>query len=157
MELKKIEEFILLAKKYAVGELKYENEDVSISVNFGGSKVNYQNSFTEPNLTISDQVESQISSVDIKPVGKPSNKSSSNFVEVKSPFVGTFYISPSPGSEPFGKVGQSVSPGQVLCIIEAMKIMNEIESDVSGIIDEICIENETYVEFGQTLFKIRKS
>ena len=68
---------------------------------------------------------------------------------------GTFYRSPSPG-ESFVKPGDKVSPGKVLCIVEAMKIMNEIESDVSGEVLEVCVENENYVEFGQVLFKLRR-
>ena len=78
-----------------------------------------------------------------------------DLVEITSPFVGTFYQAPSQESGPYVKVGSQVSTGQVLCIIEAMKIMNEIESDVAGDIVEICCENENYVEFGQVLFKIK--
>jgi acetyl-CoA carboxylase biotin carboxyl carrier protein len=74
---------------------------------------------------------------------------------VKSPIVGTYYESPSPGSEPFVKVGQSVDTGQTLCIVEAMKLMNEIESDASGEVAKIFVENGQPVEYGQPLFGIR--
>lgn len=75
--------------------------------------------------------------------------------EIASPMVGTFYASSSPGGAPLVTLGQAVKPGQVLCIIEAMKIMNEIESDVSGVVEEICVANETPVEYGTVLFRVR--
>ncbi len=76
---------------------------------------------------------------------------------VKSPIVGTFYASPSPGSEPFVKVGAFVETGQTLCIVEAMKLMNEIESDETGEVVRIFVENGQPVEYGQPLFGIRPS
>lgn len=78
----------------------------------------------------------------------------SNLVEVKSPMVGTFYKSPEPGAEAYIKVGSRVTTGQVVCIIEAMKIMNEIESEVQGVVREVCVENAQPVEFGQVLFRL---
>ncbi len=72
-------------------------------------------------------------------------------VEITSPMVGTFYKSPSPGSAPFTEVGKTVNIGQVVCIIEAMKLMNEIESEVAGKVIEICVEDGQPVEFGQVL------
>ncbi len=80
-----------------------------------------------------------------------------NTVYVTSPFVGTFYRAPAPGAEPFVSVGTVVKAGQTLCIVEAMKLMNELEADVSGTILEILVENGNSVEFGQKLFKIRKA
>lgn len=74
---------------------------------------------------------------------------------VESPIVGTFYSAANPDSEPFAKVGQMVKKGDVLCIVEAMKLMNEIEAEYDGEIVEIYVENEEMVEFGQPLFKIR--
>lgn len=78
-----------------------------------------------------------------------------NLHVIKAPLVGTFYRSPGPNLKPFVEVGTKVKKGDTLCIIEAMKIMNEIQSDVDGEIVEILIENETMVEYGQELFKIR--
>jgi acetyl-CoA carboxylase biotin carboxyl carrier protein len=74
---------------------------------------------------------------------------------VKSPIVGTYYEAPSPGSPPFLKVGDTVSVGQVLCIVEAMKLMNEIEADVAGEVVKILVTNNQPVEYGQSLFSIR--
>lgn len=82
-------------------------------------------------------------------------ESQAGFYEQKSPMVGTFYRASSPDADPYVEVGQHVTKGQTLCIIEAMKLMNEIESDVSGTIEKIITENATPVEFGQTLFLIR--
>jgi acetyl-CoA carboxylase biotin carboxyl carrier protein len=76
---------------------------------------------------------------------------------VKSPIVGTFYASPSPGTEPFVKVGGSIEAGQTLCIVEAMKLMNEIEADVTGEVVRIFVESGQPVEYGQPLFGIRPS
>jgi acetyl-CoA carboxylase biotin carboxyl carrier protein len=75
-------------------------------------------------------------------------------VEVVAPIVGTFYASPSPDAGPFVKLGDRVKVGQVLCIIEAMKLMNEIESEVAGTVVEIAVRNEDPVEYGQVLFRI---
>jgi acetyl-CoA carboxylase biotin carboxyl carrier protein len=78
----------------------------------------------------------------------------SNLIEIKSPMVGTFYRSPEPGADPYVKAGSRVAPGQTLCIIEAMKIMNEIESEVSGRVREVLVEDSQPVEFGQVLFRV---
>ncbi|HYK82449.1 MAG TPA: acetyl-CoA carboxylase biotin carboxyl carrier protein [Gemmatimonadales bacterium] len=78
----------------------------------------------------------------------------SHLLEIKSPMVGTFYAAPEPGAAPYVKVGSRVSSGQVVCIIEAMKIMNEIESEVTGVVREVGVENAQPVEFGQTLFRV---
>ena len=78
-------------------------------------------------------------------------------LQVKSPLVGTFYNAPSPDSSPFVKVNQAVQEGDVLCIIEAMKVMNEIRSPFSGTIKRILVSNETMVEFGQVLIEIEKA
>ena len=73
---------------------------------------------------------------------------------IKSPTPGTFYASSSPGAEPFVKVGSRVTPETVVCIIEAMKIFNEIQAECSGVITEVCVENQQPVEYGQVLFKV---
>jgi acetyl-CoA carboxylase biotin carboxyl carrier protein len=80
-----------------------------------------------------------------------------NVVFVTSPFVGTFYKSPSPEAEPFVAINGSVKKGQTLCIIEAMKLMNEIEAEFAGTVLEVLVESGKSVEFGQKLFKIKKS
>ena len=83
------------------------------------------------------------------------DKETENYKVIKSPMVGTFYASPAPSEEPFVKLGDKVHKGQVLCVVEAMKLMNEIESEYDGEIVEICIKNEDMVEYGTPLFKIK--
>ena len=87
----------------------------------------------------------------------PAAADDANAFYVTSPFVGTFYTSATPGGEPFVKVGSDIRPGQTLCIVEAMKLMNEIESEASGTILEVLRENGKAVEYGDRLFKVRKS
>ena len=84
----------------------------------------------------------------------PRAEARSNLLEVKSPMVGTFYAAAEPGAKPFAGVGDRIAKGQVLCIIEAMKIMNEIESEFSGVVKEVLVENAHPVEYGQVLFRI---
>ena len=84
--------------------------------------------------------------------GKPADP---GLVLVKSPIVGTFYESPSPGSAPFVRVGERVQPGKVLCIIESMKLMNEIEAETSGILESRLVMNGQPVEYGEALFAVR--
>jgi acetyl-CoA carboxylase biotin carboxyl carrier protein len=78
----------------------------------------------------------------------------SHLLDIKSPMVGTFYAAPEPGAGPYVKAGSRVAPGQVVCIIEAMKIMNEIESEIAGVVREVFVENAQPVEFGQPLFRV---
>ena len=77
-----------------------------------------------------------------------------NLKDIKSPMVGTFYKSPEPGADAYVKLGSRVAPGQTVCIIEAMKIMNEIEAEIAGVIREVLVEDAQPVEFGQTLFRV---
>jgi acetyl-CoA carboxylase biotin carboxyl carrier protein len=86
---------------------------------------------------------------------EPAPTAGGNATDVKSPMVGTYYGAPEPGAKPYVSVGQQVKQGQVLCIIEAMKIMNEIESEVSGTIVEVCAADAHPVEYGQVLFRVR--
>ncbi len=82
-------------------------------------------------------------------------KATSKSKEITSPMVGTFYSSATPGAAALVQVGTTVKPGMVLCIIEAMKIMNEIESDIAGVVEEVCVTNEMPVEYGTVLFRVR--
>jgi len=84
----------------------------------------------------------------------PAAAPASNLVEIKSPMVGTFYRAPAPEAPAYAEVGSRVAKGQTLCILEAMKLMNELESDVAGTVREVCVENGEPVEYGQVLFRI---
>ncbi len=79
---------------------------------------------------------------------------SDNYIEIKSPMVGTFYSRPEPGVEPYVRTGSRITPGKTLCIIEAMKIMNPVDSEVSGVIAEVLVEDAQPIEFGQVLFRV---
>ena len=81
-------------------------------------------------------------------------RSAPTLKEIRSPMVGTFYKAPEPGADPYVKVGGRITPGQTVCIIEAMKIMNEIEAEISGLVREICADDTQPVEFGQVLFRV---
>ena len=78
----------------------------------------------------------------------------SGLKEIRSPMVGTFYRAPEPGAEPYATTGTRVTPGQTVCIIEAMKIMNEIEAEIAGVVREVCVDDAQPVEFGQVLFRV---
>ncbi|HEY9885875.1 MAG TPA: biotin/lipoyl-containing protein, partial [Vampirovibrionales bacterium] len=82
-------------------------------------------------------------------------KPKESLLEVTSPMVGTFYTAPSPESADFAPVGQKIAVGDVLCIVEAMKMMNELPSEIEGTIEEVCVKNGQTVEFGQVLFRVK--
>jgi len=90
-----------------------------------------------------------------KPVSEPAEEVPPGLHAIRSPIVGTFYRAPAPGAEPFTDVGKKVRKGQTLCIVEAMKVMNEIESDVDGEVVKILVENAQPVEYGQILFLLK--
>lgn len=144
MKLENVKQIIDLAKNEGVSELKYEDKEFKVSINFN-VQVSQVSAPSMPMPNMSQQVGG----------GATEASNQEHYHLVTSPFVGTFYTSPAPGKPNFVKVGDKVSKGQTLCILEAMKIMNEIESDISGEIVEISIDNESLVEYGQTLFKIK--
>ncbi len=145
MDLKKIEAFIDLAKKAEVSELSFESKEEKISVKFPFAGA----------VLAAPQVASRPAVQEVPAASAAAPVKVSGLKEVTSPFVGTFYRSSSPGAASYVNVGDRVTAGKVLCIIEAMKIMNEIEAEIAGEIVEICVENESYVEFGQVLFRIK--
>lgn len=86
--------------------------------------------------------------------GGPAPAPVSILKEIKSPMVGTFYTAPEPGAEPYVRIGSRVTPGQTVCIVEAMKIMNEIEAEVGGVVREVCVDDSSPIEYGQVLFRV---
>lgn len=148
MKLDKVKEFVEYAKEAGVSELKYESGDVKISVKLGGDAPVYMAAPTASAPAVAPQT-----TAGSAPAASPASQS--GLIEITSPFVGTFYRSSSPDADPYVKPGDKISKGKAMCIVEAMKIMNEIESEVDGEVVEICVENETYVEFGQVLFRIK--
>lgn len=146
MDTKDIEQLIQLLEKSNISEIEVGGwgRKIRVSRN-GGTVVSTGSSIVAPTpLASVSEAGSKENSEESAPAG----------VAIKSPMVGTFYRSSSPESDAFVKVGDHVSKGDTLCIIEAMKIMNEVEAEVSGVILDVSAENAQPVEYGQTLFMI---
>jgi acetyl-CoA carboxylase biotin carboxyl carrier protein len=154
IDIKGLKEFVKLAKDSGASELIYETKTMKLKVNFGGSSV-MQSMPMQMAMTQAPAAPAPAAApvVSIQPKAAVVD---TNLHVVKSPFVGTFYGSPAPGKPAYVKIGDKVKAGQTLCVLEAMKIMNEIDADMAGEIVEICVDNESLVEFGQPLFKIKK-
>lgn len=120
-----------------------------------GFKIKIQGTFPQNVQIVQEPVQKNNPALSQIAIDKIEEKIEENLHIISSPMVGTFYRAPSPHSEPFVKVGDKVKKGQVLCIIEAMKLMNEIESDVDGEILEIYVQNAQAIEFGAKLFGIK--
>lgn len=152
MDLKDIKAIIDLMKKNSVSEFELEKQDFKIKlkrgVNGGGAPV-YEDA---PVVAYVPQQAVAAPAAPAPAVLPPSNE-----LEVKSPMIGTFYRAPSPESGPYIEVGMEVHPETVVCIIEAMKVMNEIKAEVKGVVTQVLVENAKPVEFGQPLFKVRPS
>ncbi len=149
MKFKDIVRIIKIFKKSGLNELEIEIENPKFRI-----KLSKNNQI--PVISSQVQIPNIIEYKEEKKEQREEEKKE-NIHLIKSPLVGTFYRAPSPGAEPFVKEGDFVRKGQVLCIIEAMKVMNEIESDVDGIVERILVENGKPVEYGQELFWIRLS
>lgn len=142
MDLKKVKDLI---------EIMKENDLVELEVVDGDSKVH---------LKGPQSAAAVVTSVPAAPVAPaaasaPIDTASEGLVNIESPIVGTFYQASSPDSDPYVKVGDQVDPETVVCIVEAMKVMNEIKAETSGTITEVCCKDGEAIEFGQVLFKVR--
>ena len=156
MNQKELRELIEFLKEQDIAEFELERGDVKVRIKRGtpvtiASPALHVASGAAPSIPITSGTETA-ASTSASPKAQPAEE---GLHQVKSPIVGTFYESPSPGSPPFVKPGDAVEPGQVLCIIEAMKLMNEIEADVGGEIVKRLVNNGQPVEYGQPLFSIR--
>ena len=150
MNLKEIREMINLMNENDLTEIEIEREGTKIKLKKGRGEL--IDGVSSRSLPMSYQVESTLpAQASAKQESVPDNK---NLKEIKSPMVGTFYRAPSPEAPAFVEVGQTVEVGQVVCIVEAMKLMNEIKSEVRGKVVQIPIENAQPVEYGQTLFTV---
>src|SRR5262249_19830154 len=141
-----------LMKKNSISEFELERQDFKIRLKRGGTGVaSTQIEETPGTLTIPVGATGPVPpTVGTAPAGGHSPKT-----EIKAPMIGTFYRAPSPESANYVEVGTEVNPDTVVCIIEAMKVMNEIKAEARGVVTEILIENAKPVEFGQPIFKIR--
>ncbi len=158
MDLEQIQSLLKMLADHDVSEFRYKDEERSLQLRLGPPPAPVAPmavpqmaapapaALPAPAPPAADATRVDATSADASDAG---------LVIVESPMVGTFYGSPSPGAPVFAEVGAKVTEGQTLCIIEAMKLMNEIEADSSGTIVEICAEDGKPVQFGQALFKIR--
>ncbi|MFV1885555.1 MAG: acetyl-CoA carboxylase biotin carboxyl carrier protein [Balneola sp.] len=155
MDLKQIKKILDLIAESEVDEVSIEEGDFKIKVKKTGTveQVTYSQPLAAPAPAPAPQPAAASSAP--QEVSAPSSPAATGDT-VKSPIVGTYYEASSPDSDPFVKVGDKVSTGQTLCIIEAMKIMNEIEAEFGGTVQEILVSNATPVEFDQPLFIIKK-
>ena len=158
MDYKQIQELIKLVNKSNIGELSIEKDDFKITIK--QNKEAAQNFATLPQQIIPaqqsiPQINSQTTAT--TPAVKPNETTApktENFLTIKSPMIGTFYRQPSPDKPIFVNVGDEIEEGQIVCIIEAMKLFNEIESEVSGRIVKVLVEDASPVEFDQPLFMV---
>ena len=160
-KLQELRELVEFLKANGIAEFDMEQDDVKVRIKFAGEPA------AAGGLDLSHLSRLMASAPAAAPVssGAPAAPSAAaelaseleeKLHEVKSPIVGTFYESPSPGAPPFVKIGDQVEVGQVLCIVEAMKLMNEIESDVAGEVVKRIVTSGQPVEYGQALFAIRE-
>ena len=151
MDLKDIKAVIDLMKKNSVSEFEMEREGFKIRLKRSGGAAYEEGS----PVTYMPQPMGLPAPSAGAPVSASAPVAASSGVEIKSPMIGTFYRSPSPESASYVDVGAEVGPETVVCIIEAMKVMNEIKAEVKGVITEILVDNAKPVEFGQPMFKVR--
>lgn len=146
-EFEELGELTDFLKSKGVAEFEWSKGDQKIVVKTVGSNQFVQAQYNAPAAQVSQQQGAQAA-------GVPASTEPASYKKVVSPFVGTFYRSPSPTAAAYVDIGKRVSPGDSLCIVEAMKLMNEIEADFSGKIVQILVENGQPVEFGEVLFVI---
>ena len=147
MNIKEIKEMINLMNENGLMELEVEKDGMRIRLKKTGSGGEVYSGPIMVERQKLNQAEAQ----------KPSSEAEAGpqkAIEIKAPMVGTFYRAPSPEASPFAEVGQVIEPGQVICVIEAMKLMNEIKSEIKGKIIEILVDNAEPVEFGQPMFLV---
>jgi acetyl-CoA carboxylase biotin carboxyl carrier protein len=155
IDLKQLKELMRSLKQFEITELEIEKNGERIKLGRGSDVVAASPVYgTAQGASIPPAA--ALSSVAPAASATPSVDDASTHY-ITSPFVGTFYTAPTPGAEAFVKVGSQIKTGQTLCIVEAMKLMNEIEADVSGTIVEVLRENGKPVEYGDKLFKVKKS
>ncbi len=157
MKLKEIQNLIKFVAKSGASEVKLEMEDVKITIktNDGSSPIVVQDPVVIPQQPVIQQISQP--EPDIPVAVSDNSVEDSNLITIKSPIIGTFYRKPSPDKPSFVEVGDTISEGTVLCVIEAMKLFNDIESEVSGKIVKILVDDTSPVEFDQPLFLVDPS
>ncbi len=156
MDIKQIHELVKLVNKSNIGELSVEKDGFKITIK---QKKEASQHFGSPMLQQASQLQQPMSLPSVAPEKTSESKTTDstkteNYLTIKSPMIGTFYRQAGPGKPLFASVGDEVKPGQVVCIIEAMKLFNEIESEVAGKIVKVLVEDASPVEFDQPLFLV---
>ena len=152
MNLRQIRELVRLLESSSLSVLEIEEADLRVRLEKGQTA-----GFAQPVPPALPQAAPPALPAQAVPAPAPVADGTVDFnrlTEVKSPLVGIFYAAPSPGAEPFAGVGSRVKKGDVLCVVEAMKLMNEITADTDGEVIDVCVQNGQVVEFGQILFKL---
>ena len=152
MRPSKIRMLIRLVEESDIGELEVSSWGRKVCIRKKATSGNGNNPHVSPIPQVPPPAAVENLEVTTKTPQKPVSKT--QLTEIKSPIVGTFYKAPAPDAKAYVEVGQQIKPGQVLCIIEAMKLMNEIESEIHGRVVEILVENAKPVQFGQALFLV---
>jgi acetyl-CoA carboxylase biotin carboxyl carrier protein len=153
VDLKDIKAIIDLMKKNSISEFELERQDFKIRLKRGGVGPAQVTNFEEPTY-LSGGMPPTVVPMPTAASGAAGSATGPE-VEIKAPMIGTFYRAPSPEAGNYVEVGTEVGPDTVVCIIEAMKVMNEIKAEAKGVISQILVENAKPVEFGQPMFKIR--
>ena len=151
MKIKEIQDIINFIKKSDLDDVSIETENYKIRV-----KKNNGN-YTTTELPKEVKVSTPQSQKEVKKVDEKKESTSSNNLIIKSPMIGTFYRSPNPESDPFVSEGDTIKVGQTICIVEAMKLFNDIESEVSGKVVKILVDDNSPIEFDQPLFEVEPS
>jgi oxaloacetate decarboxylase alpha subunit len=150
MNIKEIKEMINLMNDNSLAELEVEKDGMRIRLKKTSGQME---GMSAPIMIEKEKIADAARQTEM--AAEPTRKQQpSNVVEIKAPMVGTFYRAPSPEAPPYVEVGQVIEPGQVICIIEAMKLMNEIKSEIKGKVAEVLVENTEPVEYGQPMFII---
>jgi acetyl-CoA carboxylase biotin carboxyl carrier protein len=154
VDIKDIKAIIDLMKKNSITEFELERQDSKIRLKRGPNGGSPVIQYDEPGAGGIAPVLIP-AAVPPPPAATPQIPAATGEVEIKSPMIGTFYRAPSPEAASYVEIGAEISPESVVCIIEAMKVMNEIKAEVKGVITQVLVENAKPVEFGQPLFKVR--
>lgn len=153
MDLRKLKKLIDLVQESGIGEIEITEGEEKVRISRqGNAPVMMAPAMPSMAMPMQAGIPPAATGPSASPSAPPPEEPKGH--QLKSPMVGTFYRSPSPGAPSFVEVGQAVTKGQTLCIIEAMKLLNEIESDASGVVKSILVENGQPVEYGQPLFVI---
>jgi len=158
MDLKEIQNLIRFVAKSGASEVKLEMDDVKITIKTGSEDEKGPTTYLQQ-MPAMPQMAAAAAPVFESPTAPvaPAEDENSKYITIKSPIIGTFYRKPSPDKPTFVEVGKSISEGDVLCVIEAMKLFNEIESEVSGTIVKVLVDDSSPVEFDQPLFLVDPS